>query len=82
MRILLIVTLTQIAGCTISAGLAVHDNDFDSFKTSNPIGVVRGETTARLPFGAKGFCMHASGIPDKERGGYGLNMCGGMVRIW
>lgn len=79
---LLIVCSIILPGCTIHAGLAVHDNSFDSFQTSNPVGVVRGEyKSPRLP-GITGFCEHVSGVPEKEIGGYGLNMCGATARIW
>lgn len=79
---LLIVCSVILSGCSVHVGMAVHDNTFDSFQSSNPLGIVRGEVSTCLPGNAKLFCEHISGIPEKEIGGYGLNMCGVTAEVW
>jgi len=80
-RLSFILSLSTVSGCSIHAGIAIHSNSFDSFKSGNPLGVVRGEFEHSALGDVKLFCEHVSGV-GKEYGGYGLNMCGGMGRIW
>lgn len=73
-----------LSGCAISAGVAFHPEGYDYPNTdmSRGLGIVRGEAQLKGT-NITGFCEHISGLNTDERSPLGgLNMCGGMIRIY
>lgn len=82
MKIILAVIILLVQGCSIHAGLALQSTyaEYPDNKMSTGLAIIRAEhyfESTKI----NGFCSHTSGIFSKETG-KGLNMCGGMVKIW